>query len=511
VIATRTRRIIALAAVCLGNVACDHVFFQEPSRYTSVPLALTLMPSSVMGGQPEAFDKVDRVRIRVLDEDGIRLDSTIAVTPGGRDIELSFDLDIASRTESLTLQAELRRGAEPLFRASAPIPLGAGRIVEIRLTLEPVPSALLLPSSVPTVTAYGDSVRINGALVFATGDTVSVGPVQWTSLDPAIVAIVDNVPVARADGSARLVGRSGALADTVIVRVLATVQTITIEPVVTVLQIGQSRQLMARLLDRRGNVIPRSPLWSSSNSSIISVSTTGLIRALAVGRATITAASGSVSSSLDIQVTASPPTVTTDGAVQVGVSSAVLRGTVTPNGASSETWFEYSTSSTLASPRVTQMVGVGSGLIPVPTSAPVTGLASGTRYFFRAVARNAFGTVTGEILSFVTSVSPPAVATLGFTVDSDFTVLTLIGSVNPNGAPTDAWFEWGPDPTLTTSVATTPVVPVGSGSTALTVTADIQSFDPYEVYYFRVVARSPSGTVKGAILRISILGSVPKL
>jgi hypothetical protein len=498
VIATRTRRILALAALCIGTVACDHVFFQEPSRYTSVPLALTLMPSA--GGQPEAFDKVDRVRVQVTGEDGVRLDTTIAVTPAGQNIQLSIDLDLASPGESLTLQVELRRGAEPLFRASAPIPRGARRNVEIPLTLEPVPAALLLPASVPTVTAYGDTVRINGALVFATGDTVSVGPVQWTSLDPTIIAIDNNAPVARADGSARLVGRSGTLADTVTVRVLATVQTIVIEPVPpTPLPVGQTRQLIARLRDRRGNAIPRSALWTSSNANIITVNETGLASAVGLGSAIITAASGGVSANVTLQAPAGPPGITTDGAVQVGANTATLRATARPNGAATMAWFEFSTSPTLASPRVTQMAQIGSGVAPVTVSAPVTGLTPNTTYYVRAHATSSLGTVNGTIGNFRTTVTPPTVSTSPADIDSDGFV-TLNGSVTPNGTPTTAWFEWGQDSSFAPGsyLSTTPVG-VGSGNAPVSVGQLLSSVDPYVVYYFRMAASNGSVTVRGSV------------
>ncbi|MGH7552445.1 MAG: hypothetical protein ACREMQ_05400, partial [Longimicrobiales bacterium] len=69
---------------------------------------------------------------------------------------------------------------------------------------------------------------------------------------------------------------------------------------------------------------------------------------------------------------------------------------------------------------------------------------------------------------------------------------------------------WGIDPSLTTFTTISAGTNL-SGSADLTLTADVQSFDPYEVYYFRMVASSPSGTVKGGILRVSLLFSVPKL
>ena len=63
-------------------------------------------------------------------------------------------------------------------------------------------------------------------------------------------------------------------------------------------------------------------------------------------------------------------------------------------------------------------------------------------------------------LTFTSSpTSTPTVATLPATA-VDGGDATVAGTVNPNGAPAAAWFEWGTDPTLA-SPNTTPVQPAG--------------------------------------------------
>jgi uncharacterized protein YjdB len=70
---------------------------------------------------------------------------------------------------------------------------------------------------------------------------------------------------------------------------------------------GSTLQLSATHLDQFGNSIPAVISYNSSNPSVATVSSTGLVTAVAVGTATITAASGAVSGSSVITVTALPP------------------------------------------------------------------------------------------------------------------------------------------------------------------------------------------------------------
>jgi hypothetical protein len=82
------------------------------------------------------------------------------------------------------------------------------------------------------------------------------------------------------------------------------------------------------------------------------------------------------------------------------------------------------------------------------------------------------------------------------------TAATLNGSANPNGIAANAWFEWGTDPTLTTSNATSSQA-VGAGTTNQTITANLTNLTAGTAYYFRAVAMSSGGTVRGSILNFS--------
>ena len=120
------------------------------------------------------------------------------------------------------------------------------------------------------------------------------------------------------------------------------------------------------------------------------------------------------------------PTVTSGAASLVGASSAQISGDVISNDASASVLVEYGKTSDLsgvtqteagrASDQMNQCNGSDCEMAPSSTTTRaitrnLTGLDSETRYFYRVVARNAYGTVRGEIKTFVTT--PP----VGITVN----------------------------------------------------------------------------------------------
>lgn len=97
------------------------------------------------------------------------------------------------------------------------------------------------------------------------------------------------------------------------------------------------------------------------------------------------------------------PAVDTTAASSVATSSAALNARINPNGATTTYWFEYSEDSLLGS-IIGSSTGAQtiSGNNAVNVSVSVSGLKKDTKYFYRAVARNQYGTVHGDIVSFTT-------------------------------------------------------------------------------------------------------------
>lgn len=99
------------------------------------------------------------------------------------------------------------------------------------------------------------------------------------------------------------------------------------------------------------------------------------------------------------------PTADTTDATKVATSTATLNGKVSPNGAETTYLFEFSQDSLLGSilGSVSATQSVSADASTVPVSADVAGLAKNTKYFFRLVAKNQYGTARGDIASFRTT------------------------------------------------------------------------------------------------------------
>ena len=194
------------------------------------------------------------------------------------------------------------------------------------------------------------------------------------------------------------------------------------------------------------------------------------------------------------------PTVSTSAASSITSTTATLNGTVNPNGVATTTWFEWGTSTTLATYSATPTQSIGKGSSSVSISAALTGLVLGSTYNYRAVGQDSAGTVRGNIVSFKTSAPLPTVITNPPT-NISATSATLSCIANANGDSTNVWFEWGTDPNMTT-FNTTPAQSIGSGTSISTVTAKIVT-NPNTSYLYRAVAQNSSGAVKGSIFNFT--------
>src|SRR5207302_1936985 len=86
-----------------------------------------------------------------------------------------------------------------------------------------------------------------------------------------------------------------------------TIASVTVSPAAASLFVGQTVQLAATPKDSAGNPLTgQTIVWSSSDSTVATVSGSGLVTGVSIGSATITAATGGKSGSSAITVTAPP-------------------------------------------------------------------------------------------------------------------------------------------------------------------------------------------------------------
>jgi hypothetical protein len=199
------------------------------------------------------------------------------------------------------------------------------------------------------------------------------------------------------------------------------------------------------------------------------------------------------------------PTVSTSSASNISTNSATLNGLANPNNASTTAYFQYGTSASFGS--TSSSYNVGSGNSQSSFSAGISGLSDNTTYYFRSVANNSYGTVYGNTLSFTTTTSQqqggvPTVSTNSASSISTSNS-TLNGYVNPNGASTSVWFQYG---TSNSFGSTSTSASVGSGNSQLSYSISVSGLSGNTTYYFRSVANNSFGTVYGNTLSFTTTG-----
>jgi phosphodiesterase/alkaline phosphatase D-like protein len=194
---------------------------------------------------------------------------------------------------------------------------------------------------------------------------------------------------------------------------------------------------------------------------------------------------------------AGSPSVTTASASAITSSSAIVSGTINPNGDATMYAFQYGTTTGFG--HETTLTSAGSGDTPSTVSASITGLTSGSTYHYRIIALNGSGTATGLPLTFKTTGTPPPppptkpTSTTG-TASPSVNGATVNATVNPNGLPTDYYFEFG---TTSAYGLQTPPTSAGSGTAAVSVTRSLAGLQSNQTYHYRIVAVSAGGTTLG--------------
>jgi hypothetical protein len=107
---------------------------------------------------------------------------------------------------------------------------------------------------------------------------------------------------------------------------------------------------------------------------------------------------------------ATPPKVNTTGAREVSFASAVLTGSVNPNGSNTSYYFQYGITRSYGSQ--TAIADVGSGTKAVAVRLAIAGLQPLTVYHYRLVAVNSAGATIGDDEKLLTTKVPLSLAIL---------------------------------------------------------------------------------------------------
>jgi uncharacterized protein YjdB len=162
----------------------------------------------------------------------------------------------------------------------------------------------------------------------AEGQELTGRTVVWSTSSPGVAAVdasgrVTGVGTGSATITAASEGRTGA---TVVTVNSVPVATVALSPALDTLQVGETTQLAAGARDAAGNTLPgRSFSWSASDTRIATVSSTGLVVAIAPGTATVRATSEGRTAEATIVVRERPVATV---ALTPPVASVVVGGTL---------------------------------------------------------------------------------------------------------------------------------------------------------------------------------------
>jgi sugar lactone lactonase YvrE len=191
------------------------------------------------------------------------------------------------------------------------------------------------------------------------------------------------------------------------------------------------------------------------------------------------------------------PRPSTGAASEVKLASAMVSGTVDPNGLRvTSCRFEYGTSSSYGQsvPCAQTSTEIGEGQTPVAVSAELTGLQLNTAYHFRLSVASASGPAYVGLGETLTTAGAPTVGVESFSGVGTLGV-TLHAQVDPQGLPTSYYFEYG---TTDAYGSRTPVETLEATHAAVAVQAQLLSgLQAGTEYHYRVIAESEGGKEAG--------------
>lgn len=194
------------------------------------------------------------------------------------------------------------------------------------------------------------------------------------------------------------------------------------------------------------------------------------------------------------------PSAMTLAATDITTTTATLRGTVSPNGLSTDVTFEWveGFNSFTSTPAATLSPGTNDQ----PVSLSLTGLTPGATYYYRVTASNADVSVprAGEILSFTTEIPPPVI--LSQSVRAPLTEKNVLEAKVEVGEGVSVSFEYG---TTNPPAVGTTAVNLQAFEGAVQTSTGLAIGMPRGVpIYYRAVVTNRSATTRGPVQEFTI-------
>ena len=183
----------------------------------------------------------------------------------------------------------------------------------------PVATSITLSATTLSFASLGQTQQLSATVKDQNGATMSGTGVSWSSSSASVATVSSSGLVTSvADGTATITATSGSATANASASIQQVAVSITLSPDSLVfITPGDTTTVTATVKDAGGSEIPSPSLtWSSSDTTTVTVNSSGLVTAVASGPASVTAKTGDQEAEIDTRVKGSflAVTVTGDGA-----------------------------------------------------------------------------------------------------------------------------------------------------------------------------------------------------
>ncbi|MDR0787964.1 MAG: hypothetical protein LBG44_08880 [Gemmatimonadota bacterium] len=190
---------------------CNELLVDPGSIQREISLTIAPVADDIaFDGMSDAYAKVNRIRVvyhRYGGEGDPESPPIEVVRPFVPDVSsrVRVRIPVGDQPESGWIYTELLRGEDILFTAAADeVYLEADSLSEVRLQLNPYISRVVIAGDSILTATRGETLELNAALLFATGDTLPFwwGRASWTSSKDSIAFVENGTVFLNASGTA---------------------------------------------------------------------------------------------------------------------------------------------------------------------------------------------------------------------------------------------------------------------------------------------------------------------
>ncbi|MYA32133.1 MAG: hypothetical protein F4164_10755 [Gemmatimonadales bacterium] len=174
----------------------------------------------------------------------------------------------------------------------------------------PVATSITISPGSATLNALGEAAQLRAQVLDQNGQAMAGATVSWSSSNDSVAAVTDGgLVTAIANGSASVTAAAASLTANAAITVAQQVAQVQLSPAAdTLLALEDTLRLSATAVDLNQHRVPGVTFtWESSDTTIVSVDSTGVVRAAGVGSTTITAAADSVSGTAHVTIPGPAP------------------------------------------------------------------------------------------------------------------------------------------------------------------------------------------------------------